>query len=187
MVFQPKYNDNIEGEDIGAPLNYIMKTVISPINYHLLILYSDPARRQAIVETGQNATYDGRNDWYDCGSVKDYDGILIGANYELSHFTDTSISGIVNQLNKELPNGFADDDAKRHGRVVTVGNALDNKQFFGFDYSMKSPIEYQGWYYLGSLGTAVEQAGIIVGRLDDPTTQETAAQLPIGSVWFILQ
>ena len=52
----------------GLPLNYIMRTVIDD-RYHLLILYSDPARRNKIKTAGQNASYDNRDDWYDLGYI----------------------------------------------------------------------------------------------------------------------
>ena len=45
-----------------------MRTVISP-DYHLLVLYSDPARRQSIKDQGLNASYDNRDDWYDLGYI----------------------------------------------------------------------------------------------------------------------
>ena len=55
-------------EEIGNAINYIMRTVISP-DYHLLVLYSDPARRQSIKDQGLNASYDNRDDWYDLGYI----------------------------------------------------------------------------------------------------------------------
>lgn len=61
------YTDGTD-EEIGNAINYIMRTVISP-DYHLLILYSDPARRQSIKDQGLNASYDNRDDWYDLGYI----------------------------------------------------------------------------------------------------------------------
>lgn len=61
------YTDGTD-EEIGNAINYIMRTVISP-DYHLLILYSDPARRQSIKDQGSNASYDNRDDWYDLGYI----------------------------------------------------------------------------------------------------------------------
>ena len=55
-------------EQIGNPINYIMKTAISS-DYHLLVLYSDPAKRQSIKDQGLNATYENRDDWYDLGYI----------------------------------------------------------------------------------------------------------------------
>lgn len=177
-----QYNDNTNA-DIGNPLNYIMKMAIDPVTYHLLILHSDPAKRQQIIASGKNATYEGRNDWQDCGSVKSDSGILIGANYTIDHFTDSSIQGISTQLNKELPNGFPASDLDRHGKIVTVGQKDMNKMFFGFDYTKVSG-KYVGWYYLGAFA---EKPSIVVGQENDPETIKTAATLPVGSVWLILE
>ena len=55
-------------EQIGNPINYIMKTAISS-DYHLLVLYSDPVKRQSIKDQGLNATYENRDDWYDLGYI----------------------------------------------------------------------------------------------------------------------
>ncbi len=176
------YNDNTN-VDIGNPLNYIMKMVIDPISYHLLVLYSDPAKRAAIVSAGQNATYEGRNDWQDCGSVKSDSGVLIGTNYPLNHFSDSSVQGIINQLNKELPNGFTKGDIDRHGKIITVGDNNQSKMFFAFDYN-KSQGKFVGWYFLGMLNTS---PGVVAGKENDPVIQQLAASLPIGSVWLIVE
>lgn len=61
------YTDGTD-EEIGNAINYIMRTAISP-DYHLLVLYSDPARRQSIKDQGLNASYDNRDDWYDLGYI----------------------------------------------------------------------------------------------------------------------
>lgn len=61
------YTDGTD-EEIGNAINYIMRTAISP-DYHLLILYSDPARRQSIKDQGLNVSYDNRDDWYDLGYI----------------------------------------------------------------------------------------------------------------------
>lgn len=178
------YNDG-EEQDIGNSLNYIIQTVVDPVTFHLLILYSDPKKREAIIQAGLNATYNGRNDWQDCGCVKDYDGILIGTNFSIDHFIDPTIEGIVKQLNEELPKGFSEDDAKHYGRVVTVGNNQNNnKIFFGFDYKIKEDHNYAGWYYLGGFP---EYPGVIAGRIDDQSTVAAASALPTGSVWLVLQ
>ena len=57
------YNDGTS-EEIGNPINYIMKTAIND-EYHLLALYSDPERRAA----GPNVSYNGRDDWTDLGYI----------------------------------------------------------------------------------------------------------------------
>ena len=54
-----------------------MRTAIDE-NYHLLILYSDPEKRANLTN---KASYDGRDDWEDMGSIKSDNGLLIGRNY----------------------------------------------------------------------------------------------------------
>ena len=67
------YNDDTT-QEIGEPLNYVMKSVIDE-RFHLLQLFSDPARRQAIKDAGQNATYKERDDWYDLGYIGNGTGV----------------------------------------------------------------------------------------------------------------
>lgn len=176
------YNDGTSA-DIGNPLNYIMRTAITPNDYHLLILFSDPARRAEIVTNKQNYVYDNRNDWFDCGSIKNYNGILVGTNYDIDYFTDKSNEGIITQLNRELPNGFDINDVDRHGKMITVGINNLNKSFFGFDYNKDDNGKYIGWYYVGNFS---EYPGAIAGKASDKITTEIANALPTNSVWFIV-
>ncbi len=55
------WNDGAE-EDIGNPINYIMSMAVNP-NNHLLVRYSDPARRASGI------TYNGINGWTDLGEI----------------------------------------------------------------------------------------------------------------------
>ena len=55
------WNDGTE-EDIGNPINYIMSMAVNP-NNHLLVRYSDPARRASGI------TYNGINGWTDLGEI----------------------------------------------------------------------------------------------------------------------
>lgn len=187
---QISYNDGTN-ELIGNPVNYIMKIALTTDDYHILLLYSDPVKRQEIISQGKNREYEGRNDWYDLGAVKDASGILIGTNYELGHFTNgTSNIRIIEQLNQELPNGFPESDINKHGKIVTVGDSDDQKKFFAFDYSTKEDGSYKGWYYVGdasAAGPITQTQGIIVGREDDDSLIEQAEDLPIGTVWFIVE
>lgn len=85
------YNNGDE-QDIGNPINYIMKTAISDA-YHLLVLYSDPEKRQEIVRLGKNASYDGRNDWHDIGYIGQGNiGAIVGKS------SDTNIQTIAETL-----------------------------------------------------------------------------------------
>lgn len=181
---QVTYNDGTQ-ESIGNPLNYIMDVTINPANYHVLVLFSDPARRQSLQEQGQTVTYEGRDDWYDLGAVKDDSGILIGLNLPLSHFPDgTSNIRIVNQLNIDYPNGLPSDNVDLHGKIITVGDTDDQKKFFAYDYLNGT------WYYVGdasAAGQVTQTQGVIVGYEDDDELLEQAEDLPIGTVWFIVE
>ena len=184
------YNDS-SNELVGNPINYIMKVAITEDDFHVLLLYSDPEKRQEIVQSGKNREYDGRNDWYDLGAVKDASGILIGANFDSAHFTEgTSNIRIITQLNQEYPNGFPATDIDKHGKVVTVGDEDEQKKFFAFNYDKKEDGTYKGWYFVGdasAAGPITQTQGIIVGYEDDQDLIEQAEDLPIGTVWMILE
>ena len=181
---QVTYNDGTQTA-IGNPLNYIMDVAINPDNYHVLVLFSDPARRQSLQEQGQTVTYEGRNDWYDLGAVKDDSGILIGLNLPLSHFPNgTSNIRIVDQLNTDYPNGLPSSNTELHGKIITVGDEEDQKKFFAYDYLNNT------WYYVGdasAAGQVTQTQGVIVGYEDDEALIEQAEDLPIGTVWFIVE
>lgn len=83
---------NGDTEEIGQPLNYIMTTAIDN-RYHLLVYYSDPAKRSALVNP---ATYDGKNDWADLGYIGDGTGVGAIAGEE-------SDSGVVSVANTMPP------------------------------------------------------------------------------------
>ena len=174
------YNDGTTKE-IGQPLNYILKTAISP-DYHLLFLYSDPVRRQQEIDNGTNYSYDGRDDWADMGSIKDENGILIGKNLfvednptELSSMTTT-----INHLNTIYPNGLTEEGMA--GKVVTVGSQTGTKNIYAFDYSLKQG-SYVGWFYVGNFSSS----SYVVGAEDSVVAREAAEQLPVGGLWFILE
>ena len=83
---------NGDTEEIGQPLNYIMATAIDN-RYHLLVYYSDPAKRSALVNP---ATYDGKNDWADLGYIGNGTGVGAIAGEE-------SDSGVVSVANTMPP------------------------------------------------------------------------------------
>ncbi len=83
---------NGDTEEIGQPLNYIMATAIDN-RYHLLVYYSDPAKRSAFTP---KATYDGKNDWADLGYIGDGTGVGAIAGEE-------SDSGVVSVANTMPP------------------------------------------------------------------------------------
>lgn len=176
---QVGYNTGVS-EKIGNPLNYIIKSAISN-DYHLLFLYSDPAKRQAIKEAGKNYTYEDRDDWADMGAIKSNDGILIGKHFDLTTYPEmATIEGAISYLQTNYPNGLT--GLGQEGKIVTVGVGEENKSFYAFDYTT-SGSAYKGWYYLGSFG----DLSVVAGKENDEGTISQAAQLPIGGIWFIVK
>lgn len=174
------YNDGTTKE-IGQPLNYIIKTAISS-DYHLLFLYSDPARRQQEIDSGTNYSYDGRDDWADMGSIKDENGILIGKSLFVENDPTnlSSIASTINYLNTTYPNGLVEKNMV--GKVVAVGNQTGAKNIYAFDYT-KINSDYVGWFYVGKFSAS----SYVVGAEDSAVAQEAAEQLPVGGLWFILE
>lgn len=164
-----------EEKDIGNPLNYIIKMQVTKDTHHLLVLYSDPEKRKAI--SAENKVIIDSLEWEDLGAIKDYNGILIGTNFPLTHFTDTSIQGIITQLNQELPTGYTPADIDHYGRVITVGAESENKQFFAFDF------ENNTWFFLGE----VFSMSVVAGQAEDPVVQQKLKELPVGAVWMVIR
>ena len=81
---------NGDTEEIGQPLNYIMATAIDN-RYHLLVYYSDPAKRNALVNP---ATYDGKNDWADLGYIGNGTGVGAIAGEE----SDSGVASVANTM-----------------------------------------------------------------------------------------
>ena len=81
---------NGDTEEIGQPLNYIMATAIDN-RYHLLVYYSDPAKRSAF---SPKATYDGKNDWADLGYIGDGTGVGAIAGEE----SDSGVTSVANTM-----------------------------------------------------------------------------------------
>lgn len=165
--------NNGSKEIISKPINYIMKTVID--KHHLLVLNSDPAKRQLAIDEGRSATYDGRSDWEDLGSVKEYSGILIGKNINPDEVSQVStVAGTITYLNSTYPNGLTGDGLE--GKVITVDSG-DKKIFYAFDYDKKQ------WYRIGTIDVVTNN---IVGRADDLTTLGKAEEMSIGGLWFVV-
>lgn len=175
------FNDNTT-EEVGNPINYIMKTAISD-DYHLLVLHSDPAKRQELIDNNKNYTFDGRNDWQDMGSVKDDDGILIGLNLDANEIPEVEeVDTAITYLNANFPNGLTGADLQ--GKIITCGIDEKNKMFFAFDYSKKADSKYKGWYYLGSIETA---SASFAGKENDPATIKISEDAPVNSLWFVIE
>ena len=178
------YSDD-STETVGNPLNYVMDMAMAEDDYHVLLLFSDPAKRQEIIAAGKNYTYDGRNDWYDLGAVKDESGILIGLNLDTSYFTNgTSHSRIIAQLNEDYPNGLPSSNTELHGKIITVGDEDEIKELYAFDYQNET------WYYLGTASAdedVTETQGVLVGYEDNDELIQQGEDLPIGTVWLIVE
>lgn len=162
------YN-NGDSEAISPPINYIMRTAIDD-NYHLLFLYSDPARRAAIENP---VTYDGINLWEDMGSVKNDNGLFIGKHYD--NLSTYSIDNAIEQINKDYPNGL---EGKDKGKIITVGSYNSAKSFFAFDYDRNT------WYFLGRIESIESQ--FIVAEETDENIVNKRNNLAIGGIWFIV-
>lgn len=69
-------------------INEIQETAIDS-RYHLLVYYSDPARRAAI-PSAEKATYDGKTDWHDLGYIGNGTGVGAIAGAE----TDVGVAAV---------------------------------------------------------------------------------------------
>ena len=166
------YN-NGDFEYVSPPINYIMRTAIDE-NYHLLILYSDPEKRANLTN---KASYDGRDDWADMGSVKSDNGLLIGRNY--TYFGTQTIDVIISSLNANYPNGLTGEDK---GKVITAGTYNNDKNFFAYDYDENT------WYYLGSLsGVADFTEAFLFALENDADIESKKSTLKNGGVWFVIE
>nr|DAR67944.1 MAG TPA: hypothetical protein [Caudoviricetes sp.] len=171
------YNDGTSSE-IGNPLNYIMRIAVNEENYHLLILYSDPARRQSLISSGQAVTYNGIQGWLDLGSVKDKGGLLVGPRIKISDLGLTSSATtqqIAAALKRLYPNGFSDADK---GKVAVIEFDETIKDYYGFDYDSNE------WYYIA--GSALINIPIVVGKENDADIESKINDLPEGGIWFVI-
>ena len=166
------YN-NGDFEYISPPINYIMRTAIDE-NYHLLILYSDPEKRANLTN---KASYDGRDDWEDMGSIKSDNGLLIGRNY--TYPGTQTIDVIISSLNANYPNGLTGEDK---GKVITAGTYNNDKNFFAYDYDENT------WYYLGSLSGVTDfTEAFLFASENDANIESKKNTLKNGGVWFVIE
>ena len=171
---------NTKKEVISPPINYIMKADITSDN-HLVLLHSDPKRRQSFITNGVNKIWKNRNDWQDLGSVKDDDGILIGLNFNLEDYPSQlgTIENCIAFLNEKYPSGLPT------GKIVTIGNSNTNKSFYGFNYTLTNngtTAGYVGWYYLGTFSNEL----LVVGD-DTEEIRAQAGNLMTGGIWFVTE
>lgn len=157
------YN-NGSSADIGQPLNYIMKTKMTD-DKHMILLYSDPARRAALKSGQLTPVYqtiegsyevDGVQGWLDLGSFHVDSGILIGldvAAEDMPAGTDINEPGdVINYLNSAYPEGLTGENLE--DKIVTAGTT-GNKMFYGYNYDTHE------WYSLGTI------SGYEIATIDD--------------------
>ena len=177
-----------ESEEIGQPLNYIMRSMITPNDRHLIVLYADPAKRASIVANHQAYNFGGADPytdkydglgytgWLDLGSVYTDTGILIGLNLSFEDIPTQQVpeqqgeiamptqEEIIGYLNFTYPNGLY--GANMTGKIVTVGQQGSDKFFYGFDYNFETgTTNYKGWYYLGTFDNV---SAVIMFQNDPP-------------------
>lgn len=154
---------------IGEPINYILETAIPTAGasrYHLLVRYN--------VLKG-NISYNGKNDWFDLGSVRSDNGLLVGG--DITDNSLTTVEAAIERLNIEYPNGRED------GKVMTVGSSEEDKSFYGFDYEYDSEGNYKGWYYLGSLGSANKSSVLV----EYEGISDAADKIPVNGIWIVIE
>lgn len=159
-------------EEIGNPINYIMKTAIDD-NYNLLIYNSDPEIRKSLGTAA--VTYDGLEGWQNLGNVKEDSGILIGKNYD--NLNNYSIDNVIKILNQDYPNGLLNLDK---GKIITAGVSDQIKSFYAFDYNKNT------WYYLGKIGdlTRYPNLAFFAGKTDLDLALKKES-LNVGGFWFV--
>lgn len=169
---------------LGKPLNYIMKTAVTN-DYHLLFLYSDPAKRQQVIAEGKNAIWDNRNDWEDLGSIKQYNGILIGLNLSVIDLPQLeTVAGTISYLNEIYPSGLVGVDLQ--GKIISITDVNNENSFYAFDYSLINGA-YKGWFPLGKIAATSGQGGTVVGPEGNAEIEILAEMLPYQGVWFITE
>ena len=165
---------------IGNPINYIIKTALTD-DFHLIVLYSDPEKRKAIVQAGKGYTHENRNDWYDLGQVRGYDGILIGMNISLEknpNLVDQSLA--ISYLNSNYSMGLT---GEMTGKLVSIGYENKNKDLYAFNYN-KIMGKYKGWYYLGTVGLD-EGSFTVISENTMINEKQAIKELKTSGIWFI--
>ena len=173
--FKAIYNDGSSKVLDELLLNQINRLEIPSSGshmFHLLVLYTATEKQGTI-------TWDGITGWTDLGSIKDYNGILIGTNIDSSsNPTLNTEAGALAYLNNLYPNGIT--EGYSIGKIVTIGNSGEDKKFYAYDYDKGE------WFYLGTTSGAANIASVILGE-DNVATEQQALTLPTGSLWFVVE
>lgn len=172
QVIKVTYNNGTI-ETIGQPLNSIMRMEVNPINYHLLILFTNPAKRGTV-------TYDSITGWVDYGAIKNYDGVLIGPILDdttITSLKNATVATCITYLNTAYPTGLTGNN---QGKVLTISQDNDTiHTFYGFDYNANK------WKYLGSFDKTTIY--MCAARETDTDYELKKERLTNGGICFIIE
>lgn len=172
QVIKVTYNNGTI-ETIGQPLNSIMRMEVNPINYHLLILFTNPAKRGTV-------TYDSITGWVDYGAIKNYDGVLIGPILDdttITSLKNATVATCITYLNTAYPTGLTGNN---QGKVLTISQDNDTMHtFYGFDYDANK------WKYLGSFDKTTIY--MCAARETDADYELKKERLTNGGICFIIE
>lgn len=172
QVIKVTYNNGTI-ETIGQPLNSIMRMEVNPINYHLLVLFTNPTKRGTV-------TYDSIAGWVDYGAIKNYDGVLIGPILDdttITSLKNATVATCISYLNTAYPTGLT---GSNQGRVLTISQDNDTMHtFYGFDYDTNK------WKYLGSFDKTTIY--MCAARETDADYELKKERLTNGGICFIIE
>lgn len=173
--FKLTYNNGTTKILDDVLLNQIEKMSIptsGDYTYHMLVYYSAKELQGTI-------TWDGITGWIDLGSIKDYNGVLIGMNIDTTNNLELEADiNAITYLNETYPNGIV--EGYTAGKVVTMGRPESDKRFYAYDYQNNE------WFYLGNTNGVADIRSVIAGP-EDNTTEALALNLPTGSLWFVVE
>lgn len=172
QVIKVTYNNGTI-ETIGQPLNSIMRMEVNPVNYHLLVLFTNPAKRGTI-------TYDSIAGWVDYGAIKNYDGVLIGLILDdttITSLKNATVATCITYLNTAYPTGLTGNN---QGKILTISQDNDTMHtFYGFDYDANK------WKYLGSFDKTTIY--MCAARETDVDYELKKERLTNGGICFIIE
>lgn len=172
QVIKVTYNNGTI-ETIGQPLNSIMRMEVNPINYHLLVLFTNPTKRGTV-------TYDSIAGWVDYGAIKNYDGVLIGPVLDdttITSLKNATVATCITYLNTAYPTGLTGNN---QGKVLTISQDNDTMHtFYGFDYDANK------WKYLGSFDKITIY--MCAARETDADYELKKERLTNGGICFIIE
>lgn len=172
QVIKVTYNNGTI-ETIGQPLNSIMRMEVNPVNYHLLVLFTNPAKRGTV-------TYDSIAGWVDYGAIKNYDGVLIGPVLDdttITSLKNATVATCITYLNTAYPTGLTGNN---QGKILTISQDNDTMHtFYGFDYDANK------WKYLGSFDKTTIY--MCAARETDVDYELKKKRLTNGGICFIIE